>query len=330
MSIETTPLLRSRHSTSALYNLDVEENNGKQHSSSPHTGKILITTATILFALNIVGTKFLYNDGVPPTQANFYISIWQMLNTALALWTQGENLLPSKHQLKNTAITGCLIALLNVLWLFSIFFADAGNCSAFLGVLPLVTACLAYLILSDYIPIYSFSLTSIGCFISLIMIVQPPFIFKGSSTTLRELFGYILMTATIFSYAILAIFQRSHSTHPTRSTFAGGFFMTLSYLTITFVDSPWIQSTLMHHILIFGISLMKTTAYWGITKGCSITQPTMSSLLFLLEIPATYIMETLILGTVLNWLTYSGVVLMLLTVGAYLIHTGSENIHGGG
>ena len=44
----------------------------------------------------------------------------------------------------------------------------------------------------------------------------------------------------------------------------------------------------------------------------------------------TYIMETLILGTVLNWLTYSGVVLMLLTVGAYLIHTGSENIHGGG
>merc|ERR1719394_687922 len=103
------------------------------------------------------------------------------------------------------------------------------------------------------------------------------------------------MSGAVFSYAVLAVFQRSSMAEPTRATFYGAILMTISYAFIALFDASWVSIPFYLHFIIFALASIKTFAYYALTKGCSLCQPTIAGLLFLLEIPGTYILEMILL-----------------------------------
>jgi len=288
-------------------------------------GKLYLVAATSILALTMVATKSLYAQGMPASQVNFWISFWLIINSSVMIRIQKISFLPDERSFMELCIYSIIFTTCNVLWLFSVFFADAGNCASFIGVVPLVTAFLSYFLLSESIPGAKFLTAAITSLVGVIMVVQPPFLFADSVTSLRSLFGYLLMMGAVISYGGFAIYQRAYPTHPTRSVFYAGFFMSLSYFFISFFDDTWASASSFQFCLIFGISLMKTVAYLSITKGCALCTPTTTSLLFLLEIPSTYVLETLILDAVLNYMTYIGVVLILGSVSFYIVYTAKSS-----
>jgi len=75
------------------------------------------------------------------------------------------------------------------------------------------------------------------------------------------------------------------------------------------------------------LSVAMSKASIVFTVGCQKTPATTSSLVFLLEIPFTYLGTAIVFGEILDVSRYAGVALILVSIGQYLIRSeGSDSV----
>lgn len=307
VSSEESPLLNSP-----------DDKYHKVEWSSSFRGKVLVTTATIMFALNVTMSRWFYERDLSVSLVQMIYSIWQFVFMGLFMKIYGTKFMPTPR-MRFPLMQSCFfIGGMNLLWLFAINFANPGNCASFMGVLPLFSAGFAYVFLGDTVNVCVFSITATLCLVGVVMIVKPPFLFANTPTSGKEIFGYFLMFFAVICYASLTLVQRIHKTNGQRTVFWSSTFLIFVYAIFKLVDEPWIHVTFSQHLLLAFLGLTKVYCYWGVTEGCIYLPPALSGLLFLIEIPATYILETLLIGIVCDYLTYAGVFVILFAIAYYI------------
>lgn len=195
----------------------------------------------------------------------------------------------------------------------AIKFADAGNCSSFLALVPLTTAPLAVVLINDKVNSQIYSITCLSCLIGVLLVIQPPFLFPdavsegGPAPGQSSLPGYILMSVSVLAYSSFLVYQRVQHVDEYFITLWSSISFFLAYCSIWAIDGGFAPIDLSFMGLVVGHAVFRVISGLTLALGSSKTSPTLTGILIMLEVPFTYVLEFFLLGTELNILTYMGV-----------------------
>jgi len=286
-----------------------------------HFGCANLVLCTVCFAGYCITTKCLYNEGINPYQLNFIVNFLTMI--LLCFWLRISP--PPTYrsfELPYYLCQSLFMGLMATLWPFAVYFSDPANVSIFIGLGPLMTAIINWKFGLDQLNIVQYAITATLAISGMALALQPKFIFGNEPPDYMpfQKYGYCIMSLAVFCYACFACCQRYRKTDEVLTLFLRTC-LTTCIFGICSIFVSWKSLTFFQWTQIFLLILLNLIALLCLTIGCQETAPTTSALIFLLEIPFTYIGTAIIFGEVLNISQYAGVVLILLAIGQYLVKT---------
>jgi len=292
-----------------------------------HLGCFNLVLCTICFACLCITTKCLYLEGINPYQLNFIVNF--LTSCLLAVWLRFTP--PPTFQTRElnyyftqSILMGCMATL----WPFAVYFADPANISIFIGLGPLMTGIINWNFGLEDLNVMRYIITTSLAVFGMLLALQPTFLF-GKVTKddyPYESIGYIIMLGAVFCYSCFACCQRYKKTDELLTLFMRGAFTTIVFGGCS-IFVPWASIGIFQWLQILFLIFLNVTALLLLTVGCQKTPATTSSLVFLLEIPFTYIGTAIVFGEILDISRYAGVALILVSIGQYLIRSeGSDSV----
>jgi len=302
-----------------------------QQSSSIITlpGPVIILAYAFFFALSMVFLKILYQENYSVGQANSFSTFFQsVFSFGLYYFAHGTEIFLGFENIISIIILVFFIAA-TIFRQVAIKFADAGNCSSFLALVPLTTAPLAVVLINDKVNLKIYSMTCISCLIGVLLVIQPPFLFPDAvpesgparAPGQSDIPGYILMSVSILAYSSFLVYQRVQRVDEYFITFWSSVSFFLAYSSIWAVDGGFSSVDLYFMGLVIAHAAFRVFSGLTLALGSSKTSPTLTGILIMLEVPFTYVLEFFLIGTELNILTYIGVGILVASSIFYKIQS---------
>jgi len=289
-----------------------------------HIGCLNLVLCTICFAGFCITTKCLYLGGISPYQLNFIVNFLTLC--FLGVWLRIKppptfQMRELNYYLTQSILMGCMATL----WPFAVYFADPANISIFIGLGPLMTGIINWHFGLEDLNVVQYIITTSLAVFGMLLALQPTFIFGkvAKDDYPYEWIGYLIMLGAVFCYSSFACCQRCQKTDELLTLFMRTAFTTIVFGVCSIVV-PWASIGIFQWLQIFFLIFLNASALLLLTVGCQNTPATTSSLVFLLEIPFTYIGTAIVFGEVLDISRYAGVALILVSIGQYLIQSGGS------
>jgi len=289
----------------------------------PNFGCLNLILCTVCFACYCITSKCLYLGGISPYQLNFIVNVLTLI--VMGIWLRIKPPPTYKPSEFNYYLSQAVImGFMSTLWTFAVYFADPANISLFIGLGPLMTGIIKFYLGLDSLCLVQYVITTSFAVFGMVLALQPSFLFGASSTSQSsaDWIGYLLMFIAVLSYSTFAVCQRIRKTDEILTLFMRTV-ITAGVFAVCTIFESWHPINFFQWLQILFMIFLNTSSLCLLAIGCQETPATTSALLFLLEIPFTYLGTALIFDKILGITTYCGVALILLSIGHYLILNGS-------
>lgn len=254
--------------------------------------------------------KFLFNDLYAP-QVEL---IAKLSACVIVLFTAPKIAMPSK----NCAILALIAGVTGALWMAAIALANVGNILALNALQPM------YIIICQYIFFdikiehpYHLGMCFLTGIFGVTLILQPPFLFSGSTMTTWEWIGYFLVIVENTIYAFQVNLSRTAQIESMQLTFWQLFANCILFVVIQLVSWRFDYMSISQIIVTECLGVSTGTWFIMMNFAYAILNPSFSGLLILLSVPMTYFLQFLILGVPVDLMGCTGIIITLSSVAFY-------------